>query len=172
MPASLERSRPRAGAADAATVMNSLRRVVRALRLWAQESEKVFGLTSAQLFVLQILAEEPAITLTDLASRTLTTKATVSVVVKRLVGRGLVRRRPSPHDGRSIHLAISAEGRRELERGPESPQRRIITALHRLPPAELHDFARRFDQFIVELGIGSLAPAMLFESETPTRRST
>src|SRR5579872_4455475 len=124
-------SRTRVPAADAAAVMNSLRRVVRALRLWAQESERVFGLTSAQLFVLQILAEEPALTLTDVASRTLTTKATVSVVVKRLVSRGLVRRRPSPHDRRSVHLALSAEGRRELERGPESPQGRLIAALRR-----------------------------------------
>ncbi|HEY2804454.1 MAG TPA: MarR family transcriptional regulator [Gemmatimonadales bacterium] len=165
-------------AADAAAVMNALRRVVRALRIWAEDSERIYGLTGAQLFVLQTLAEVPVLSFTELAERTLTTKATVSVVVKRLVARGLVRRRPSPQDGRSSLLAISAEGRRELERGPESPQSRIVAALGRMSPGDLHIFASRFDHFIAELGIRTLAPRMLFESDraaagadpTPTAR--
>src|ERR1019366_5949434 len=66
------------------SVMDALRRVVRDLRLSARDAERSAGISGAQLFVLQSLAEEPASSLNVLADRTLTDQSSVSVVVNRL----------------------------------------------------------------------------------------
>ncbi len=158
--------------ASAAAVMNALRRTVLALRMWSQEAEGHLGISGAQLFVLQQLAAAPAETLTELARRTLTSKASVSVVVSRLVDRGLVSRRISATDRRSVVLALTPAGERTQRRGPASPQQRLLGALGRLPPRELTAFARLFERFVDELGISALEPAMLFDGEVTESRSS
>jgi DNA-binding MarR family transcriptional regulator len=157
--------------ADVASVLNSLRRVVRAFRAVAQVAEDVLGISGAQHFVLQKLAEAPALSLNDLAARTMTHKSSVSVVVSRLVDRGLVHRRRSSADGRGIVLTLTAAGRRALAQAPESAQTKLVAALQRLPRADLAAFARLFERFTDELGVRTLEPTMLFEDESGARRA-
>jgi DNA-binding MarR family transcriptional regulator len=76
--------------------MNAVRGIVRALRMNTRAIELKMGISLAQLFVLQQLADRPADSLNDLADRTATHQSSVSVVVRRLVQRGLVSRTPSP----------------------------------------------------------------------------
>ena len=80
---------------DAARAMDSLRRVVHALRTATRASERAFGLSAAQLFVLRQLSVTAGQSLTDLAARTRTTQSSISEVVARLVRNGLVSRTPS-----------------------------------------------------------------------------
>jgi len=156
--------------AQIASVLNSLRRVVRAFRAMAQAAEEVLGISGAQHFVLQKLADAPALSLNDLAARTMTHKSSVSVVVKRLVDRGLVRRQRSAADGRGIVLTLTPAGRRALERAPQPAQTRMIAALRRFPRRDLEAFAGLFRRFTEELGVGALEPTMLFEDEGSARR--
>ena len=151
--------------AEIASVVNSLRRVVRAFRAMAQVAQDVLGISGAQHFVLQRLAEAPALSLNDLAARTMTHKSSVSVVVKRLVDRGYVRRQRSSADRRGIVLTLTAAGRRAVAGAPQSAQTRMIAALRRFPPRDLDAFARLFARFTDELGAGGLEPTMLFEDE-------
>jgi len=166
-------ARRRPAGADAAaavtSVLNSLRRVVRAFRAMAQTAEDVLGISGAQHFVLQKLADAPALSLNDLAARTMTHKSSVSVVVKRLVDRGLVRRQRSSADGRGIVLSLTAAGRRAMARAPDSAQTRMIAALRRLPSRDLEAFAGLFVRFTDELGVAALEPTMLFEDEPGAR---
>ncbi len=154
---------PRSAQADSESALNSMRRVFHALRAWAQEAETGSGISGAQLFVLQQLGHASAPSLKSLAQRTLTSTAAVSVVVSRLVGRGLVRRQASRLDGRRVVLTLTAAGRSVLSRAPEAPQLRVLSALRRMPRRELAAFARQFERFVDELGIGTLEPRMLFE---------
>ncbi len=158
------------GAASVTSVVNSLRRVVRAFRAMAQVAQDVLGISGAQHFVLQRLAEAPALSLNDLAARTMTHKSSVSVVVKRLVDRGLVRRERSTADARGIVLTLTPAGRRAVTGAPQSAQTRMIAALRRFPPRDLEEFARLFVRFTDELGVGALEPTMLFEDEAAMRQ--
>src|SRR2546423_5112313 len=96
---------------DAQHVFDSLRRLVRFLRLGAREAEEATGVSSAQLFVLHQLAGAPAASLAELAERTLTDQSSVSTVVARLVAHGLVARRKGTGDRRRVELALTARGR-------------------------------------------------------------
>ena len=102
------------------TVMDGLRRIVRDLRLSARDAERGAGISGAQLFVLQTLSESSAQSLNDLADRTLTDQSSVSVVVKRLVERKLVARKPSEEDGRRVELSLTSWRRSRRGSPPSS----------------------------------------------------
>src|SRR4029079_19302546 len=93
--------------------LDSLRRIVRALRLSASEAEKTRGISVAQLFVLQQLADGSR-SIGQLAAETLTDPSSVSVVARRLVDRGLASRKTARDDARRVDLTLTAAGKRLL----------------------------------------------------------
>jgi DNA-binding MarR family transcriptional regulator len=70
------------------------------------------GLTHFEYFVLAMLSDAPDRTLrmTSLAARTNATLPRLSHVVRRLEGRGLVRRFPCPSDGRATNARLTDAG--------------------------------------------------------------
>ena len=121
--------------ADVRAALDALRRIVQALRLPAAGGGRA-RLTSAQLFALQRLAERPGASLNELAALTFTHQSSVSVVVRRLVERGLVERFRASDDHRRLRLSLTREGRRALRDAPAAVQDRLIEALRALPPAQ------------------------------------
>src|SRR6188768_2776524 len=85
---------------DTRAILDAVRRIVRTLHESSRAAEKSLGLTGAQLFVLQKLAEVPGLSLNALAAQTHTHQSSVSTVVSRLVERGLVLRAPAVDDAR------------------------------------------------------------------------
>ena len=147
--------------------MDALRRIVRELRLSARMAEQVAGISGAQLFVLQALAEGRASSLNELAERTVTDQSSVSVVVKRLVAQNLVARTSSRIDARRIELSLTAAGRRLLARCPEPTQVRLVSALRRMTPRELVTLGEGLAALAREMGIGDSAVRMLFDEDAP-----
>jgi DNA-binding MarR family transcriptional regulator len=144
-------------------ILDALRRVVRELRLSARDAERDAGISGAQLFVLQTLAQEKASSLSDLAARTVTDQSSVSVVVGRLVERKLVTRRPSRDDARRVELSVTPAGRRLLARCPEPTQARLLDALGHMATAELESLRRGLGALVREMGIEDEVPRMFFE---------
>lgn len=101
-------------------VLSGVRRLERGLRLAAREVERATGLSAAQLFMLEKLAEGPASSIADLSARTLTDRSSVSVVIDRLAAAGLVKRSPSSEDRRRSKTQITTRGRAILARASES----------------------------------------------------
>src|SRR5215475_9657267 len=95
--------------------MNAVRSIVRAQRINTRAVELKMGISLAQLFVLQQLAERSADSLNELADRTATHQSSVSVVVRRLVERGFVSRSSSTADRRRIEIAVTPGGPALLE---------------------------------------------------------
>jgi DNA-binding MarR family transcriptional regulator len=157
-----------------AGTLRALRRLVRALRLADRAAESRLGLSAAQLFVLERLADGPAASMSELAGRTLTDASSVSVVVQRLAERGLVIRVTSEDDARRTTLRLSAAGKRLLAGAPHSPQVDLIAALDALTAPERRDLERLLERVVRGMGIDDDAPTpMFFEGEVrpATRRS-
>lgn len=112
-------------------VLDALRAIVQALRLSGGGARR--GVSSAQLFALQQIAEQPRLSINELAARTFTHQSSVSVVVQRLVARQLVAKVAAPDDRRRLCLELTASGRRALLRAPTSVQARLIEAITNLP---------------------------------------
>jgi DNA-binding MarR family transcriptional regulator len=153
--------------------LDALRRIVRALGISARTAERSAGVTGAQLFVLEQLREAPAHSLNDLADRTFTHQSTVSVVVDRLVSRGLVARSRSRADARQVELSLTPSGRAALRRAPPPAQTRLIAALHALPAAECRRLARTLGVVVRQMKLTGGPPGMFFDQPSekrPTRR--
>jgi len=153
-------SRHRNGVAE---VINGLRRIVRALQHSHRQAEQRWQVSAAQLLVLQRLAEAPTLSVNELAHRTFTHQSTVSVVVARLVSRGLVRRGRADDDGRRAELALTASGRALLQRAMSSAQGQLIDALDAMPTTQLHVIAGGLHDLVDALGVSAEPAGMFFE---------
>jgi MarR family transcriptional regulator, lower aerobic nicotinate degradation pathway regulator len=160
---------PTAKAKDVNAVLDGIRRIVRVLRESATDVERRLGISGAQLYVLQVLRDGPSESLNDLAARTHTHQSSVSVVVARLVDRGLVSRERSDVDARRIRLALTPEGEELVRNAPEPVQRRLIEALHKLPAAEVSELARGLSDLTRAMGVSDQPAEMLFDTELSER---
>jgi DNA-binding MarR family transcriptional regulator len=151
--------------------MDGIRRVVQALRVSSRGAEQRVGLSGAQLFVLQRLAGSPALSINELADATLTHQSSVSVVVRRLVERGLVRRGASGEDGRRVEVSLTARGRHLIERAPGAAQDRLIEGLRRMSTADCRTLAIQLQRLVRAMGLDDQPPAMFFESAPRRKKS-
>ena len=157
---------PSDSAREMGVAMNAVRSIVRALRMNTREIESKIGMSLAQLFVLQVLAERPAGSLNELAARTATHQSSVSVVVRRLVDKGYVSRTKSTIDQRRVDLDLTANGRAILGGAPKTVQSRLLDALERLSPDELHSLASQLQHWLEGAGIDTSPAPMLGETES------
>ena len=146
----------------AAQSADAMRRIMHALRTSARRAEARVGVTGAQLFVLQILAESPALSMNELAERTVTHQSTVSTVVNRLVRRGLVTKSRSSADGRRVELRLSPKGKTLVRRSPEVAQSRLIEGLRALPETEARELARMLRRLVTAMGAAEEPAEMFF----------
>jgi DNA-binding MarR family transcriptional regulator len=156
-------ARPDAG--QLTDILDDFRRIVRVLRESSRAAEGVLGVTGAQLFVLKALADAPALSVNALAERTRTHQSTVSVVVKRLVERGFVRRETSESDGRRVELTLTKRGVSLLAQAPLAAQDKLISSLEKLPVQDRKALASALKQVVHSMSLESDSPQMFFEED-------
>ena len=149
--------------------MNAIRSIVRALRLNTRSIEGKLGISLAQLFVLQQLLDKPADSLNELAERTATHQSSVSVVVRRLVERGLVTRLASTADRRRVQIALTAAGETMLQGAPPTVQSDLMHGMSRMTREQRATLAELLETWILASGIDLAVPPMMFEDEPHAR---
>jgi DNA-binding MarR family transcriptional regulator len=152
-------------AADVRRAMDAIRRIVKSLRIASRSAERKFGLSGAQLFVLQKLADGRAQSLNELADRTRTHQSSVSVVVQRLVERRLIIRAPGKTDARRIVLSLTARGRKLVEKSPQAAQERLIESVENLMPAKCRQLANLLEEIAGNAVASEPAPMFFEESK-------
>lgn len=155
-------------ASDSQRVLEAIRRIGRELRISGRAASVRVGLSSAQLLVLQRLAESGELSLGELSARTLTDPSSVSAVVARLVGSGLVTRKRSEEDERRVELGITTAGKALLRKAPAAAQERLVGAIEALGADRRKKLARLLEEVVEE--IGSEESGGLAEREAAARR--
>jgi DNA-binding MarR family transcriptional regulator len=155
-----------AGAGDRATreVLDAIRRIVRALRESSRAAEGSVGIGAAQLFVLQRIAAAPGLSLNELAARTFTHQSSVSVVVSRLVERGLLTRtRGGGDDARRLSISATPAGRALLARAPAAAQERLLAGLGLMGGGSRRQLADLLGRLVDLMALPDRSPPMFFE---------
>jgi DNA-binding MarR family transcriptional regulator len=147
-------------------VMDSLRRIVQALRESTCQSEQTSGPTPAQLLVLKRIEDHDGISVNELAALTFTHQSTVSEIVSRLEARGLVRRERAATDGRRVEIHLTDDGRSALETSPLSAHEKLMQAVSRLPPQTLSRLAEGLDALIHAAHLTDQPAAFFFEDKS------
>ena len=147
-------------------IMDGVRAVVRALRLNTRAIEKQLGISLAQLWVLQILADKPAESLNELAMATATHQSSVSVVVRRLVEREFVTRTTANEDKRRVKIELTEAGRSLLKHAPTTVQVSLVSGLRRMSPEHREQLAGLMREWLTAAGMDlTVEPPMLMEED-------
>jgi len=154
---------PAPAEAEAQSILDAIREIVRVLRESSRAAEAKVGLSGAQLFVLQKLGEGGPLSLNELAARTLTHQSSVSVVVSRLVEAGLVQRRRAEDDARRLELALTRQGEQLLSRAPDAAQERLIQGVRELSATDRKRLAQGLKRLLERMGVEERTPEMFFE---------
>ncbi len=147
-------------------ILDSLRRIVQALRQSSAQAEKSAGLTGAQIFVLKQIRANPGLSVNELAALTCTHQSTMSEVAGRLEARGLITRRKSEKDGRRVELSLSAGGETTLGSGFETAQEKLLRAIAQLPEPATAQLANGLTALIEAAGLTGPPPALFLDETT------
>lgn len=164
----IQRRKPRLSH-EVTGVLDDLRRIVRVLRESSREAERTLGVSGAQLFALRALASEQALSLNALAERTRTHQSTVSVVVKRLVARGFVKRAASELDARRVVLTLTKSGYALIERAPLAAQDQLIDGLEHMTAKDRRALATSLRALTRTMKLEDELPEMFFEERQRRR---
>lgn len=136
--------------------MRAIRSLIAVLGQSARTIEQRSGVTNAQLFVLQLLADDVPHSINEIASLALTHQSAVSVIVSRLERAGLVRRTRSRADARRVDVSTTPVGRKIARKA--------------LPDAELRQLGASLGKILAERGTRpDEEPMMLFEPKARSR---
>jgi DNA-binding MarR family transcriptional regulator len=116
-------------APEARALLDALQAVARELRLTERRGRAPLGLPPGPAAGPPRARRRPAASLAELAERTYTDPSSASVVVQRLVERGLVMRVDSERDRRRTELRATASGRALVSRAPTDAVVRVADAL-------------------------------------------
>lgn len=150
-------------------VIESLRRIVQALRQSALHSEKVSGLTGAQALVLRMVGDHQGASVNDLAALTFTHQTTASEVITKLEARGLVQRARATEDGRKTAVWLTTAGASALNGSPPTANEKLMKAVTTLPPETLAQLAGALEALTAAAGLTSAPARMFFEDDQGAR---
>jgi DNA-binding MarR family transcriptional regulator len=107
-------------------------------------------LSHAEMAAITLLGERD-LRMGDLASGIGFSESAATRLVDRLVTAGLVERRTSPTDRRSVTAALTADGRRATDNNPAARRDFLMDILATLPAAERAELVRLFGRVAEEL---------------------
>ena len=119
-------------------IVASIRRIIRAIDLQSRRLLDRHKLTGPQLATLRGAQSLGEVSIGSLARAVHLSQPTVSGILNRLERRGLVVRRRSVGDRRSVVIGVTDEGRRLLDEAPSLLQDRFRVELARLEGWEQH----------------------------------
>lgn len=115
------------------------------------------GVTAARLSALSVVVHAGPLPVGELAEREQVSAPTMSRMLTAMEENNLVKRRPSPDDGRVVLVATTVRGRRALERARERRVEELAGALAELSQAEEAVVARAVE--VLERHVGPDRPA-------------
>lgn len=130
-------SRPIARNVAIAEIMQSLRRIFKAIQDYFQEISKKYGITGPQLWALKTVAANGSLSLGELSKKMYLHPSTISGVVDRLEKKGFVVRDRGQEDRRVVKVQLTPQGKRIIAKAPNPIQGKMIYGLNRLKKREL-----------------------------------
>lgn len=103
----------------------ALRQILRATEINARALAKNCGLTPSQLILLQVIERGRETTPSYLSKEVSLSQATVSALLDKLEGRGLLIRRRDTNDKRRVYVELTEAGSLTLQEAPDSLQARF-----------------------------------------------
>lgn len=131
-------------------ILVKLRKIIRSINLESKKIEKKFGVSIPQLMCLQFLSEQEdyQTTASKIKDYLMLNASTVSGILKRLEGRGLIARLPNPKDRRATFITLTAKGADLLKEPPTTLQEKLTVRLQRLTAGQIAALDENIDLLV------------------------
>jgi DNA-binding MarR family transcriptional regulator len=117
--------------------LNAFRMIMRAVRRHYQVMERHTGISGAQTWALSLIADQPDMTVSGLASAMGTHQSTASNLVDKLVQCGLIERAKATADLRVTNLRVTTTGQDKLDATTGPVSSLLPDAITRLDQSQL-----------------------------------
>jgi DNA-binding MarR family transcriptional regulator len=119
---------------DPLETLAKFRVIIRAAQWHAAAVQKQCGVSGAQLWIMQEIAEAPGLRVGELAARMAIHQTTASNLLDALEKRGYLKKSRDDEDQRVVNLLLTPSGSRVLRKAPKPARGLLPEALARLDP--------------------------------------
>jgi DNA-binding MarR family transcriptional regulator len=118
-----------------------------------KDNVKKTGLSGSQLWIMQQIYNFSGISNSELAKNLTLHVSTCSILVNKLIKKGLVEKTRSPTDERRIVLTITSKGKQLMSKAPKSPEGAIPSTLKKLNIEELEELNTVLTKFAKKMKV-------------------
>lgn len=118
-------------------IMQSLRRIFKAIHDYSFEVSDKFGITGPQLWALNTISKNEGLPLGELSKKMYLGPSTITGLIDRLEKRGYVVRNRDQRDRRVVKILLTPKGKALIKRAPNPIQGKMIYGLRSLNRREL-----------------------------------
>lgn len=145
-------------------ILQSLRRIIRAIEIHSQRLSHDHQITGPQLGCLLAIKQEGALTTTCLARTVFLSPSTVVGIVDRLEEKGLLSRMRGTEDRRQVRLHLTEAGKRLADCAPSPLQETLSRNLNTLPALELVSITLALDKLVSLMEADGIPAAPMLET--------
>lgn len=145
-------------------ILQSIRRIIRAVDIYSRKLRSQYELTSPQLVCLRAVVEHGPLTVTEIAHQVFLSPSTVVGILDRLEARGLVKRERDTIDRRVVHILPTPSGRQVVTRAPSALQDGLHDALKGLPKLEQATIALALKRVVDLMEAGRIDAAPILDT--------
>lgn len=158
---------PRQVASDVAIseIMQSLRRIFKAIQDYSHEVSDKFGITGPQLWVLKTISQNENLSLSDLSKRMYLHPSTITGLIDRLEKKGYVARNRDQVDRRVISVQLTPKGKSLTRKAPNPVQGKMIYGLRNLNREELDSIYHSFQKLVEIMEAQNVKVTFFFDQE-------
>jgi DNA-binding MarR family transcriptional regulator len=146
-------------------IMQSLRRMFKAIQAYSEDVLKEFGITGPQLWALRTIYTHGQLSMGALSRNMYLQMSTVSGVVDRLERRGYVERVREAPDRRVVKINLTAAGKRLVQRGPEAAQGKLLHGLESLSQEDVLVIRSSLERVVRLMEIRDIKATFFFSEE-------
>lgn len=145
-------------------IIQSLRRIIRAIEIHSQKLSHDYQITGPQLGCLLAIKENGAMTATRLARTLYLSASTVVGIVDRLEEKGLLARIRSTEDRRQVQVSLTQAGEKLTESAPSPLQETLSSSLKNLPVLEQVSMTLALDRLVNLMEAEEISAAPILET--------
>jgi DNA-binding MarR family transcriptional regulator len=148
-----------------AEVMQSLRRIFKAIQDYSHEVSNKFGITGPQLWALKTISQNESLSLGELSKRMYLHPSTITGVVDRLGKKGFVARSRGKKDRRVVSVRLTPKGKRIVKQAPNPIQGKMIYGLGKLREEQLNSIYDSVKKLVEIMEAQNVKVTFFFDQE-------